>query len=321
MMGLSLFFAFCYFSLPAGAGESIPEVICSPKKCYSILGSLGEGAFGKVYLAKDSSGAHYAIKCYKKTSDRRDFYLDPKREYEIGRQLNHPNIIRSYEYFSATSKGKSMHYLVLQYVDGDELYRYPKGCMNLKETFNAFDRLLSALIHALSCERVHLDLHYGNLMLNQDFEIMVIDLASFFNFDEIHDFFSTKVIKKAPEKTQEKMIKEMKIEQFFSKNPLLFEKLHKIYQEHDLEDIEMKRKVHDHLLLSYLTYYFDRITEVCVQIVLRSDLGRDERMNLRTKIKRAAWNYDEDADEGIDQPLLYYIQKLKQLTKSLVRPS
>lgn len=312
-------FLFCLFAVHVIAEGSIPEVICSPKNTYTIIDLLGEGVFGKVYSAKDASGATYAIKCYKNISDSRDFYLDPKREYEIGRELNHPNIIRSYEYFSGTSpKGKTVQYLVLQYVDGKQLYRFSKGCMNFNKALTAFDRLLSALIHALSYERVYLDLHYGNLMLNKSFEIMIIDLASFFTFDEIHEFFSTRVVKKGPYAKEEKQIKELKIEQFFSKNTQLFEKLKKIYQDHELSDVIMKRKARDYLLLSYLTYYFDKITDACVQIFLKSDLNRNSRVNLRTKIKRFAWNYEEDAEEEIDQPILYYIQELKHLSKALV---
>lgn len=317
---LAFMIVYCLSTICLEAG-SIPEVIKSPKNSYTIIEKLGEGAFGKVYSAKDASGNIYAIKCYKDTSDSRKFYLDPKREYEIGRELNHPNIIRSHEYFSGTSKGKIVHYLVLQYVDGEQLYRFNKRCMNLKEATLAFDRLLSAFIHALEHERLYLDLHYGNLMLNQSFDIMIIDLASFFTFDEIHEFFSTKVVKKGPHIEEEKSVREMKIEQFFSNNPALFEKMQRVYQDNDLADIKAKGKVHDHLLLSYLTYYLDQMTEVCIQIILKSDLDRKSRMSLRAEIKRLAWNYEEDVDEQIEKPLIQYIQKLKQIPKSLPKKS
>lgn len=300
------------------AGESAPEIIHSPKNTYTVVNLLGEGAFGKVYAAKDASGVMYAIKCYKDISDKRNFYLDPKREYDIGRELNHPNIIRSYEYFSGTtSKGKTMHYLVLQYVDGKQLYRFPKKCMKLKEFQMAYDRLISALIHALSQDRIYLDMHYGNLMLNKNHEIMIIDVASFFTFDEIREYFSTKVIKKGPDTGQLMLMKDVKIEQFFSKNRELFEEMQKIYEDQELSEVRMKHKVRDRLLLSYFTYYYDKITDACVQLLLRSKLGRKDKIDLRTKIKRSSWSYEEDVDEEIDGPILNYLQELRQLSKSL----
>lgn len=319
MAKFTFLFIICLVVTHLKAGENIPEVIYSPKNSYTILNQLGEGAFGKVYAAKDASGAMYAIKCYKNIPDKRSFYLDPKREYEIGRELNHPSIIRSYEYFSeVTSKGSTVHYLVLQYVDGKQLYRFPKKCMKVKEVQAAFERLLSAFIHALSHNRIYLDLHYGNLMLTQNYELMIIDVASFFTFDEIHEFFSTRVVKKGVYMDEEKHIKELKLEQFFCKNPELFEKMQKIYEEHEVSEVTMKHKGRDRLLLSYLTYYFDKITDTCVQILLRSDLKRNDKIKLRSKIKLSAWSYEEDVDEEIDQPLLHYLQELRLLTKTFM---
>ena len=315
------FFIICLFALHVKAAEPMPEVLYSPKNSYTIINLIGEGAFGKVYAAKDTSGTVYAIKCYKNISDKRSFYLDPKREYDIGRELNHANIIRSYEYFSGlTPKGKTVQYLVLQYVDGKQLYRLPKKCMKVKEVLNAFDQLLSALIHAISYDRIYLDLHYGNLMLNKSYELMMIDLASFFTFDEIHEYFSTRVVKKGFSNTEGKQIKDLKIEQFFSKNAELFEKMQEIYENEALSEVKMKRKARDRLLLSYLTYYFDKITDACVQIILRSDLDRNSKINFRTKIKRSAWSYEEDVDEEVDQPILHYLHELKQLSKPFFHP-
>lgn len=318
-MAFSLWFAIGLFCMQLEA-RSIPDVIYSSKNRYTILDLLGEGVFGKVYSARDSSGSMYAIKCYKNISDSRDFYLDPKREYQIGRKLNHPNIIRAYEYFSGKSKGKEVHYLVLQLVDGKKLYDIPRGCINLEETIKAYDHFLSALIHALAHDLVYLDLHFGNLMMNEDHEIMIIDIASFFTFDEIHEYFSTKVVKKGPRGEDNTLVKNMKLEQFFSRNPELFEKLQKTFDGHDLGDIVMKRKSRDHLVLSYMTYYFDKMTEACVQIVYKSNLDRKSRIDLRAKMKLFAWNYEEDVEEEIDRPILYYIQTLKQLSKTFGQP-
>lgn len=361
LTGAYFFLAICSFGAFAKI-DCMSEVLHSPTKTYTLLETLGEGVFGKVYFAKDSSGNMFAIKRYKDIGDSRGFYSDPKREYEIGRKLNHPNIIKSYEYFSETKKNKVVHYLVLQYVNGKQLYKYSKGCMKVKESLAAYDRLLSALTHALNNERVYLDLHFGNLMLSQNHQIMIIDLASFFTFDEIHEYFHTKVIKKGPNiddtrvthqdcfdlnithqddleinqmgKVCEKecgvgddresdtgdeliTLKKLKLQQFFSSQPELYQKMLRVYQESEESSVQVKGKHRDYLILSYMTYYLERVTEACVHVVMKSNFDRSTRVNFRTRIKRISWNYEEDVDEGIDHPVIQYLQQLRQLTQTL----
>lgn len=300
------------------SGEPIPDVIRSPSKTYKVTGVLGEGVFGKVYSAKDTEGTLYAIKCYKNISDNREFYSDSKREYEIGRLLNHPNIIRSYDYFTINSKGKKDRYLVLQHVDGKQLYKYPKRFMTLKKAFTAIDRVLSAFIHAYTHDCIYLDLHFGNLMLNQNHEIMIIDLASFFTFDEVHQFFRTHVVKKGPGEN-EKYVQPKKLDYFFSKNPELFEKMKTVFHEYDdSESVLMKRKANDRLMLSYLTYYLDNITNTCAQLLVKSDMSRSDRMELRTNFKRLSWNYEEDVADQIDRPFVHCLTELRQMNKEIV---
>lgn len=314
---LSLFVTVFCFINPVSAFESIPEVICSPKNCYTILEKLGEGAFGKVYSAKDSSGTLYAIKCYKNRSfSGFDFFSDPKREFERGQQLDHPNIIKSYDYFSDVVDGEPVDYLVLQYVEGATLSQHPKRSLRQKEILKAFEKLLSALTYALTQDLVHLDLHGGNLMLDRNYELMVIDLASFFTFEEINDFFVAKSSKSSTEVQERQLFKEAKLEQFFAENPRLFAKMQQVYQG-NVARSSGKSEMRNHILLIYLVEYFNRITDSCVDLILKSDLDRGERIALRTKLKNYAWNYEEDADEGIDQPISYYLEQLSKLSASL----
>lgn len=314
----ALLFLGCFcFNKPMDASESIPEFLCSEKNCYTILDVLGEGAFGRVYSAKDSSGALYAIKCYKKNPVDSYFLSDPKREFEIGQQLDHPNIVKTYDYFSNGNKGEVTDYLVLQYVDGSPLSYYPKRCMGHEESFEAFAKLISALMHALSQDRLYLDLHSANLMLTQNYELMVIDLASFFTFDEIHSYFMSKIVEHKGDVQNKQLFKEAKLEQFFSKNPNLFARMQNLCQGNTIPAPTANTELQNAMLIFLLTDYFNRITDTCVELVLKSDLERDERISLRTKLKNFAWAYEEDADEGIEKPISYYIEQLAALNSTL----
>lgn len=315
---LMLAIACFYFLEPVDASESIPEFLRSEKNCYAILDVLGEGSFGKVYSAKDTSGALYAIKCYKKNSTGAYFFSDPKREFQIGQELDHPNIIKSYDYFSAEQDGELTDYLVIQYVDGSPLSNYPKRCIGREESLQAFAKLVSALMHALSQDRLYLDLHSNNLMFNQNYDLMVIDLASFFTFDEIYTYFQTNITESSVRGIQNKqLVKNAKIEQFFSENPKLLARVQLLYNGNAGITSEVDRRIRDAIILYLLTDYFNRITDTCVELVLKSDIERNERIMLRTKLKSIAWTYEEDVDEGIDLPISHYIEQLEALNGTL----
>src|SRR3990172_5311692 len=89
---------------------------------YRLLSQLGEGAAGTVFLATPirtklfaSPGDPVAIKVYKEEILKKPKQLERiRREFKIGSQLAHPNIVRIYEYSVDTKPP----YLVMEYVDG-----------------------------------------------------------------------------------------------------------------------------------------------------------------------------------------------------------
>lgn len=160
----------------------IGEVIDSSHTCYTITRSLGTGLFGKVFEATNLEGDFFALKWYLPHENflkgMLNLYRDVEREYYIGQLLDHPNIIRSIE----TLEG---HYNVLEFVKGENLTSLSRGALTNAEVFRLAYQLVSALKFALSYKLINRDLHAGNIMIDENNELKIIDLASFVSFEEI----------------------------------------------------------------------------------------------------------------------------------------
>jgi serine/threonine protein kinase len=90
---------------PSQHEGSILQTICSPTECYTITKELGNGAFGRVYAVEDSKGQKFALKTYMIEMEKvfeGHIFLDLEREFSRGQMLDHPNIIRSYDFFLST---------------------------------------------------------------------------------------------------------------------------------------------------------------------------------------------------------------------------
>ncbi len=87
-------------------------------KYYIPLETIGEGSFGKVFRVKQrSTGRTFAMKIVNKKNNinnNKNFL----NEIYILRKLDHPNILKIYEYFS----NEQFWYFIMEYVSGGELY-------------------------------------------------------------------------------------------------------------------------------------------------------------------------------------------------------
>ena len=110
----------------------ITKVETNIEDTYKILCKLGKGSFGSVYKVMHiKSGLIRAMKVIKKESVK--FQDDDKKflkEIEILIQLEHPNIIKIFEYFT----DEINYYLITEYISGGELY---EGLVKIKN-FNEF---------------------------------------------------------------------------------------------------------------------------------------------------------------------------------------
>lgn len=152
---------------------------------YQILVPLGRGGMGTVvYLARDrrmtEALGDTVMLALKVLPDRRA-QADPKvlarfrREMELGRRLNHPNVVRSY----AAGDLDAVHFLALEYVPGMTLRQLvtEKGPLPVGDAARVFADLADGLAHVHEKGLIHRDVKPANLMVRPDGRAVLLDLG------------------------------------------------------------------------------------------------------------------------------------------------
>lgn len=145
---------------------------------YKVGRSLGSGAYGEVKLVTHKvTGQERAAKIYKKNLDQRDVYEKTKNEIEILKKLNHPTIIKMFEYFEDDIR----LYMVLEKCDGGELFYEISNKGYLTEQVSAIicKQLFSCVLYLHENKIVHRDLKPENILLEDREDAMNIKLIDF----------------------------------------------------------------------------------------------------------------------------------------------
>ena len=147
---------------------------------YRILRSLGEGGMGKVYLAANQKdGLRVAIKVLppSKAADGGQALLRFRREMELSRRANHPNLARTID----VGRAGDVHFMVLEYVPGESLYQLVKhprgGPLRVPDAARYFLKVLDGLESAHDVGLIHRDIKPSNLMVTPDGDARILDLG------------------------------------------------------------------------------------------------------------------------------------------------
>ncbi|QFZ29815.1 putative serine threonine-kinase [Clavispora lusitaniae] len=138
---------------------------------YSIVSEIGEGAFGKVYLAQHILlGCQVVLKC--------GLVDDPNivREIYYHRQLRHKNIVKLYE----VVRTETHLWMVLEYCEGNELYHYiyEQKRLDIDVCRHLFYQIVEAMRYVHSLNLCHRDLKLENILL-ADTKRTVVKLTDF----------------------------------------------------------------------------------------------------------------------------------------------
>ncbi|GAB4151403.1 MAG: hypothetical protein Tsb009_26760 [Planctomycetaceae bacterium] len=150
---------------------------------YRLLSLLGKGGMSSVYLAEHVlMRRRCAIKVLpQKRVDDTSYLGRFHREAQAVASLDHPNIVRAYDVDSDgnVEKGTEIHFLVMEYVDGDSLQDLVKnnGPFSFTNAADAIRQAAEGLAHAHQAGMVHRDIKPGNLLVDSNGVVKILDLG------------------------------------------------------------------------------------------------------------------------------------------------
>ncbi len=136
---------------------------------FHIVAKIGSGAMGDVYRAIRKKGDRTWTAAVKVVSpellDNENSLKRFEREFELLKQLSHPNIIRYYGH----GKSKGTWYYAMEFIDGEtvEAVLKHRGPLPWLEATQLITQLCRALQYAHNHQVVHRDLKPSNLMIDR----------------------------------------------------------------------------------------------------------------------------------------------------------
>ncbi|MCA8987520.1 MAG: serine/threonine protein kinase [Planctomycetaceae bacterium] len=156
---------------------------------YKLMNLLGRGEMSAVYLAEHiAMQRRCAIKVLPANRVKDTSYLGRfQREARAVAALDHPNIVRAYDVDQQNEGGAEIHFLVMEYVEGQSVEDRvtAKGPMAYTEIADIVRQAAEGLSHAHEAGLVHRDIKPGNLLVSKNGTVKLLDLglARFFKED------------------------------------------------------------------------------------------------------------------------------------------
>jgi serine/threonine protein kinase/tetratricopeptide (TPR) repeat protein len=184
-----LSFAQVIDALPAGVFENqvvfthclsgewvVSSMIGETVSHYRILGKLGRGGMGVVYLAEDTHLARrVAIKFSDAPKENEAYRARFLREARAASALSHPHIARIYDYGESAD---GQPFLVMELVNGEDLaHLLQRGRMSVLQAVRIAEEVAEALAEAHRGGIIHRDIKPSNIVINERGQVKVLDFG------------------------------------------------------------------------------------------------------------------------------------------------
>jgi eukaryotic-like serine/threonine-protein kinase len=148
---------------------------------YELDGIVGRGGMAEVYRARDLRlDRIVAVKTLREDLARdQTFQARFRREAQSAASLNHPSIVAVYDTGEDTTPTAHVPFIVMEYVDGRTIRDLLRDDRRLlpERALEITDGVLRALDYSHRNGIVHRDIKPGNVMLNRQGEIKVMDFG------------------------------------------------------------------------------------------------------------------------------------------------
>jgi serine/threonine protein kinase len=140
---------------------------------YRIIGPVGRGGMGVVYLAEDQAlGRRVAVKVLELPDEAGDLAARLLREARILAHLEHPGIVPVHD---AGTLPDGRVYYAMKYVEGSRLDEYARTLESAPDRLRVFQKICDAVAFAHSRGVLHRDLKPENVMVGPFGEVLVMD--------------------------------------------------------------------------------------------------------------------------------------------------
>lgn len=152
------------------------------QKDYKMINNnLGSGSFGKTVLLQDPFiDELFVAKMYQPEYEeiKEKFFANFLDEIKILYKLNHPNVVRIYNYYAYEKECTG--YILMEYIEGQNIEDYFKGYVGLFEPIS-LDMVFTQLIEGFSyIEKqgiIHRDIREGNILIDNNGTVKIIDFG------------------------------------------------------------------------------------------------------------------------------------------------
>jgi len=143
---------------------------------FTIEKQIGEGGMARLYLARDESGRQRVLKVPCRTLD-----ADPVAVVAFENELRLARYLEDFPhaYMPVSQSGGERHYLVMDYIEGSDLWTHlrEQGCLGEARAIALAKKIVRAMAELHRRRIVHLDIKLSNIMVTRDGEVRLIDFG------------------------------------------------------------------------------------------------------------------------------------------------
>ncbi len=156
--------------------------------------NLGKGSFGKTVLLKDPFiDELFVAKKYEPDFDdeqeKKKYYKNFLDEIKIMYKLNHPNVVRIYNYYAY--ENVCLGYILMEFIDGYTIEEWIMDCwcgITEADINNIFIQIINAFEYLENNNIIHRDIREENILVDKNNTVKVIDFGIGKIFDSTTTF-------------------------------------------------------------------------------------------------------------------------------------